>query len=178
MIHGFMMHMVCPFLGTMGYAVLFNVPRRFYLSCGFTGMAGWLVYHVIVTHTFSAAFASFLGNVRGILAPGAEHPEEMPDYDLSGCRYPAVSAGSGDLPYRILSGDKPVGGGVPAGNGVGQGSVCHCPWDCIHAGCPGESVSDGVRLPACAFQKGYEEKRNLGAGRQGAFQMKRNVRKG
>ncbi len=117
-------------------------------------------------------------NVRGIFVPGAEHPEEMPDYDLSGCRYPAVSAGSGDLPYRILSGDKPVGGGVPAGNGVGQGSVCHCPWDCIHAGCPGESVSDGVRLPACAFQKGYEEKRNLGAGRQGAFQMKRNVRKG
>ncbi len=56
MIHGFMMHMVCPFLGTM-------VPRRFYLSCGFTGMAGWLLYHIIVSHTFSAAFASFLGTM-------------------------------------------------------------------------------------------------------------------
>ncbi len=63
MIHGFMMHMVCTFLGTMGYAVLFNVPRRFYLSCGFTGMAGWLLYHIIVSHTFSAAFASFLGTM-------------------------------------------------------------------------------------------------------------------
>ncbi len=78
MIHGFMMHMVCPFLGTMGYAVLFNVPRRFYLSCGFTGMAGWLLYHIIVSHTFSAAFASFLGTMFVVflsrvlpLVPGA-----------------------------------------------------------------------------------------------------------
>lgn len=57
------MHVICPFLGTMGYAVLFNVPKRFYLSCGFTGMAGWLVYHAIVSQTFSAALASFLGTM-------------------------------------------------------------------------------------------------------------------
>lgn len=63
MIHGFMMHMACPFLGTIGYAVLFNVPKRFYLSCGFTGMAGWIVYQIIVSRTFSAAFASFLGTM-------------------------------------------------------------------------------------------------------------------
>lgn len=61
--HGIMMHMVCPFLGTMGYAVLFNVPRRFYLSCGLTGMAGWIVYHILVSQTLSAAFASFLGTM-------------------------------------------------------------------------------------------------------------------
>ncbi len=63
MIHGFIMHMVCPFLGTVGYAVLFNVPKRFYLSCGLTGMAGWLVYHAIASQTLSAAFASFLGTM-------------------------------------------------------------------------------------------------------------------
>ncbi len=63
MIHEFIMHVICPFLGTMGYAVLFNVPKRFYLSCGFTGMAGWLVYHAIVSQTFSAALASFLGTM-------------------------------------------------------------------------------------------------------------------
>ena len=63
MIYEFIMHVICPFLGTMGYAVLFHVPKRFYLSCGFTGMAGWLVYNSIVSHTFSAAFASFLGTM-------------------------------------------------------------------------------------------------------------------
>lgn len=63
MIHEVIMHMVCPFLGTIGYAVLFNVPKRFYLSCGFTGMTGWLVYHAIVSQTFSAALASFLGTM-------------------------------------------------------------------------------------------------------------------
>lgn len=44
MMHEFMINIVCPFMGTMGYAVLFNVPRRFYLSCGMTGTAGWLVF--------------------------------------------------------------------------------------------------------------------------------------
>ena len=63
MIYEFIMHVICPFLGTMGYAVLFHVPKRFYLSCGFTGMAGWLVYHAIVSQTFSAALASFLGTM-------------------------------------------------------------------------------------------------------------------
>lgn len=67
MIHGFIMHMVCPFLGTVGYAVLFNVPKRFYLSCGLTGMAGWLVYHVIAGQALSAAFASFLGTIAVVL---------------------------------------------------------------------------------------------------------------
>ena len=63
MIHGVIMHMVCPFLGTIGYAVLFNVPKRFYLSCGITGMTGWLLYHAIVSQTLSAAVASFLGTM-------------------------------------------------------------------------------------------------------------------
>lgn len=32
------------FLGTLGYCILYNVPRRFYIWCGLTGSAGWLVY--------------------------------------------------------------------------------------------------------------------------------------
>ena len=63
MIHGFAMNVICPFLGTVGYALLFNVPKRFYLSCGFTGMAGWLVYQAIVSRTLSAPSASFLGTM-------------------------------------------------------------------------------------------------------------------
>ena len=63
MIHEVIMQVVCPFLGTIGYAVLFNVPKRFYLSCGFTGMAGWLVYQTILSQRISAALASFLGTM-------------------------------------------------------------------------------------------------------------------
>lgn len=67
MIHEFIMHVVCPFMGTIGYAVLFNVPRRFYLCCGLTGTAGWLVYRAIVSRNASAAAASFLGTMVVVL---------------------------------------------------------------------------------------------------------------
>lgn len=61
MIHGFILNIVCPFMGTVGYALLFNVPRRFYLSCGFTGTAGWLMYQVLVGMGASATAGSFFG---------------------------------------------------------------------------------------------------------------------
>ena len=32
------------FIGTASFAVLFGVPRKFYLKCGAVGMAGWLAY--------------------------------------------------------------------------------------------------------------------------------------
>lgn len=67
MIHEFIMHAICPFVGTVGYAVLFNIPKRFYLCCGFTGAAGWLVYHVGVSMNASAAAASFFGTLAVVL---------------------------------------------------------------------------------------------------------------
>ena len=66
MMHEFMINIVCPFMGTMGYAVLFNVPRRFYLSCGMTGTAGWLVFKAMQGYA-SAAGASFLGALVVVL---------------------------------------------------------------------------------------------------------------
>lgn len=32
------------FVGTAGFSVLFNVPRRTIVQCGFVGMLGWLIY--------------------------------------------------------------------------------------------------------------------------------------
>ena len=48
------------FIGTMGFAVLFGTPRRYYLTCGLTGMVGWAVY-IMLNSQFSFAGATFFG---------------------------------------------------------------------------------------------------------------------
>ena len=48
------------FIGTMGFAVLFGTPRRYYLTCGLTGMVGWAVY-IMLNSQFSLAGAAFSG---------------------------------------------------------------------------------------------------------------------
>lgn len=68
MIREIIANILCPFVGTIGYSVLYNVPRRYYFSCGMTGMAGWIVYLSIVKFTvLSAAIASFFGTVVVVL---------------------------------------------------------------------------------------------------------------
>ena len=49
------------FIGTVGFAALFGTPRRYYLTCGFTGMVGWAVYVVLAWYTglLSVAGAAF-----------------------------------------------------------------------------------------------------------------------
>lgn len=59
-------NMFCSFLGTVAFSVLFNVPRRFYICCGLTGMAGWLCYLVSV-EMMSVSTATFLGTVLVVL---------------------------------------------------------------------------------------------------------------
>lgn len=51
------------FIGTVGFAALFGTPRRYYLTCGFTGMVGWAVYVVLAWYTglLSVAGAAFFG---------------------------------------------------------------------------------------------------------------------
>jgi uncharacterized membrane protein YjjB (DUF3815 family) len=36
--------MIYAVAGTVAFSILFSVPRRYYLSCGLIGGAGWLVY--------------------------------------------------------------------------------------------------------------------------------------
>lgn len=67
MIHNLIMHVICPFVGTVAFAVLFNVPRRFYLCCGCTGVAGWLMYRITGSYGASAATASFCGTLVVVL---------------------------------------------------------------------------------------------------------------
>lgn len=42
--HRFFCEVFAAGIGTMAFALIFHVPRRYYLRCGITGAAGWLVY--------------------------------------------------------------------------------------------------------------------------------------
>lgn len=66
MIRDFLIHVICPFMGTIGYAVLYNIPGSFYLSCGITGALGWLMYCLVVQFA-SPAIASFFGALVVVL---------------------------------------------------------------------------------------------------------------
>lgn len=66
MINDFLIHVICPFMGTVGYAVLYNIPARFYVSCGVTGALGWLAYCLTVGVS-SPAIASFFGALVVVL---------------------------------------------------------------------------------------------------------------
>lgn len=59
-------NMFCSFLGTVAFSVLFNVPRRFYICCGLTGMAGWLCY-LVCEKGMSVSTATFVGTVLVVL---------------------------------------------------------------------------------------------------------------
>ncbi len=52
--------LLAAFIGTVGFAILFGTPRRYYLDCGLTGMAGWAVYLAALA-SFSVVGAAFLG---------------------------------------------------------------------------------------------------------------------
>lgn len=65
MIRELFINIFAPFIGTVAYVILFNVPRRYYLSCGITGTVGWLVYQLTLT-AVSASVASFFAALAAV----------------------------------------------------------------------------------------------------------------
>lgn len=59
-------NMLCSFFGTIAFSILFNVPGRFYICCGLTGMAGWLCYQGVI-EIASVSTATFFGTVLVVL---------------------------------------------------------------------------------------------------------------
>lgn len=52
----------CSFMGTLGFAIMYNVPKKYYLGCGFTGMAGWLMFLAVNAQNYvTSSVASFFG---------------------------------------------------------------------------------------------------------------------
>ncbi len=65
MIRELVINVFAPFVGTVAYVILFNVPRRYYISCGITGTVGWLVYQFTLT-AVSASTASFFAALAAV----------------------------------------------------------------------------------------------------------------
>ena len=62
----FVLNLLLASIGSLAFAILYNVPRKFYLCAAFTGMAGWFCYYLIVPFT-DTAVASFFGAVGVVL---------------------------------------------------------------------------------------------------------------
>ena len=54
---------ICSFAGTWGFLVLFNIPRKYYLSGCLTGVAGWFTYLLVAEKMgASVVMATFAGS--------------------------------------------------------------------------------------------------------------------
>ena len=64
-----MLDFIYAFFATIGFAVLFNIPRKDILYAGCVGGLGWLIYQLLQSIEISIFFSSFIGAlVVGILA--------------------------------------------------------------------------------------------------------------
>ncbi len=66
MLNWIVVNVICPCLGTVAFAIMFHVPKRFYVSCAVIGTLGWLVYCVMINPT-SPAIASFFASLTVVL---------------------------------------------------------------------------------------------------------------
>ena len=48
---GFVVQLIAAYLGTMSFAVLFGVPRRYYFDAGICGTLGWLLYLILTRYS-------------------------------------------------------------------------------------------------------------------------------
>ena len=63
-----MVRTVLAFVGTIAFALLFGVPRKYFFSCGLIGGAGWLLYEVLMAFAGATATeATFFATVLVIL---------------------------------------------------------------------------------------------------------------
>ncbi|MDT2669649.1 threonine/serine exporter family protein [Enterococcus dongliensis] len=51
------------FLGTISFAILFEVPRRYYVHCGVIGACGWFIYLVIMHFWVAPVTATFIASL-------------------------------------------------------------------------------------------------------------------
>lgn len=64
----FPVQLVSAFIGTAAFAVLFGVPRKYYLACGFVGMMGWVVYLLSIRYgALTVAAGTFFATLCVVL---------------------------------------------------------------------------------------------------------------
>ena len=98
----FVLNLLLASTGSLAFAILYNVPRKFYLCAAFTGMAGWFCYYLIVPFT-DTAVASFFGDCCCAAVADFRCVEEMSDHGLFDLGDFPACAGSRRLLYHVLS---------------------------------------------------------------------------
>lgn len=59
-------NILCSYIGTVAFSMLFNVHSKYYAYCGFTGMAGWVTY-CLLEPSISSVPATFVGTMVVVL---------------------------------------------------------------------------------------------------------------
>lgn len=54
-------------IATIGFALIFGVPSRYYANCGLIGGAGWLIYQLSLINGMGETVATFVATVGVIL---------------------------------------------------------------------------------------------------------------
>jgi len=45
-----LIQLAASFIASLSFSILFNVPKRFLVSCGLSGMVGWVVFRLLPAH--------------------------------------------------------------------------------------------------------------------------------
>lgn len=61
-----MINLLCAFVGTACFSILFNIDKKCYMYCGITGMAGWAAYLLVAERTTST-LATLAGSLVVVL---------------------------------------------------------------------------------------------------------------
>ena len=59
-------NIICSFIGTVAFSMLFNVHSKYYVYCGITGMVGWVTY-CLLAPSISSVPATFVGTLVVVL---------------------------------------------------------------------------------------------------------------
>lgn len=46
------------FIASAAFGIIFNVPKKSLIQCGFVGMVGWMLYYALVETDFDSVFAT------------------------------------------------------------------------------------------------------------------------
>ena len=101
-------HFVLAFVATIGFSIMFNVPRKELAFCGFTGACGWIVYQVLLATFSSGVTAAFAGAmIIAYISRALSFRRKMPVnlYMIPGVIPLVPGAGIYFTMYYIIEGD-------------------------------------------------------------------------
>ena len=98
-------------VGTIAFALLFQVPRKYYLYCGIAGACGWICYKLIIPYTTEPVSIFFCNRARHHSVAQLRGIQALPGDGLSDRRNLSAGAGKRHLLDRLLRGDKRSGAG-------------------------------------------------------------------